>query len=161
MSAKLDEIDWDALGAPEIPILLRRMQSPKDKHDFSEAYNHLTNIVFPEGISDSQDWGGPGGMMQTEAPLLVIPFLTEMLSREIDSWRKLSILELLHSLAAYWELRTWITEANPKRVVYEQWARRINDAVRDGALIYQELLKNPLLRNSAQEVLDILDESRP
>jgi hypothetical protein len=161
MLENLDDIDWAALGELRIPTLLREMQS-EDKKAFGVAIRELQEIITPERVLSGDYPNEIVQMMRSELPARVTPFLVEMLSHESDGGKQVCLLEVLHSLGAYWFLINWFSENSPNRKSYEQWARRINDAVREGMPIYQKLLDDPIpqVRASAQEVLDILEETR-
>jgi hypothetical protein len=161
MLDKLNDIDWQALGEPRIPTLFQQMQST-NREEFLHALNELMGIVVPVRVMD-EGWGGSLlEMAQSEVPYRVTPFLVEMFQNETDPSKQMGLLEFLHDLCVYWIHRTWIPKTRPEREPYEKWARQINDAIREGIPSYQKLLHDPLLqvREAAQEVLDILEETR-
>lgn len=157
--AELDTIDWAALGAPDIPQLVRETNT-EDLHQSIGPFNKLYQILSPEYLEESYTQAIQ--LSQSEVQAHFVPILIRILSQETDPFYICGWLDLLESLARLWFLTEKFGASDPNKPVFVQWARRINDAVREGIPLYQSLLlnPNPKVQESAQWLLDVLEETK-
>jgi hypothetical protein len=155
----VNQVNWNELGAPDIPRWLQDMQSEASNSKlFAESYNALWQFLVP----DYADWKTSLELMKSEVHHNVVPFLIDMLENEKNISKAGSILDLLDCLARRWFVRKDFSEADPNRLLYENWARRINDEVRVGIPVYRKLL-NELTggeKDIAQGLLDALEKTQ-
>lgn len=155
----INQVNWEELGAANIPSWLQDMQSdnPNSKV-FGESYNALWQFLVP----DYADWKILLELMKSEIHYQVVPFLIDMLEDEKTASNAGSILDLLDCLARLWFRRKEISDADSNRLLYENWARRINDAVRVGIPVYRKFLNE--VGDSgidiAQGLLDALEKTQ-
>src|SRR5438876_12072926 len=101
MLEKLGEVDWTSLGAPEIPNWLRGLAS-EDRLTRNTSLGKLYSCL---AINESTNYALRNSYdfkyaLRNNLPLLVTPFLTELLTSETVQ-AKYEILELLSSLAEF------------------------------------------------------------
>jgi hypothetical protein len=163
MFDKLDVIDWNKLGASEVPALLTTISSEKNQEAYVKAVIDLRHLIYPQGINDHWDWEGPARMMQNDLPHQVTPFLLNMLENTEMLPKKIAIINLLKNLCNYYHVREWISEdeTDPKRKTYDEWFRRLHSTIRQGFPIYEQLLNNPdpIIQLRVRELLDSLEET--
>jgi hypothetical protein len=155
----VNQINWNELGAPNVPRWLQDLQPEASNSKlFSESYNALWQFLVP----DYADWRALLELMKSDVHHQVVPFLIDMLEDEKSASNAGSILDLLDCLARLWFRRKEISDADSNRQLYENWARRINDAVRVGIPVYQKFLNE--VGDSgidiAQGLLDALEETK-
>jgi hypothetical protein len=159
MMKDVNQVNWQELDAPNIPQWLQDMQSEAANNKlFAASYNALWQFLVP----DYTDWKTSLELMKSEVHHNIVPFLIDMLVNEKNIAKAGSILDLLDCLARRWFVREAFIVSDPNRSLYENWARRINNAVRVGIPVYQKLL-NELTgaeKDIAQGLLDALEKTR-
>lgn len=149
--AGLDSIDWVSLGAADVPKWLYELASP----DFAvrtKAYNQLEQKIAYQGSTSWENYGPPSELLNNEFPLLVTPFLIELVSSD-NIKNKDGLLELLQDLATYQELAS--------EEPYKTRSTEVFNAVRKGVQVYQSLLKHesPVVKMCAAQLLEVLGEA--
>lgn len=165
MLENLDKVNWDELGAPQMPDLLREIQADQPgketdkKHQ--EAWDELREVLYPEGIIDNWDWSGPGRMMQNDLPHHTVPFLLEILEHTALKSTQSTIIDLLWQLCTYPTVKLWVGDpGEPRYEKFVRWADRLKDVVQQGIPLYEQLLDDPYpyLDQKVRELLKDLDE---
>ena len=68
MLQNLNKVNWAELGAAQMPNLLQKIQLDQIAIELDKkrqnAWDELRELLYPEGIIDNWDWGGPGRMMK-------------------------------------------------------------------------------------------------
>jgi hypothetical protein len=145
MLENLDTVNWAGLGAPQMPDLLREIQSPSSTRGNNEqlrkTWDELRQLLFPEGIVDVWDWSAPGRMMQNDLPHHTVPFLIEILKHTTSQSTASAMFELLGWMAAYDEYKLWVGES--RYDAYLDWATRLKAIIRQGIPIYERFLDDP------------------
>ena len=155
----INQVNWEELGAANIPHWLQDLQSKDTSLKLhSESYNELWQFLIPE----NESWKDQLQMMESEVHHLIVPFLIDILESADSPTHIGSMLELLELLARRWFVRTNFSDTNPNKLRWERWARQINDTVREGIPIYQNLLNNSWasVREGAQELLKVLEQTK-
>lgn len=105
MLEKLSDIEWNKLGAPEIPQLLHQLEfgySPEKASEFSNLIGSLEERLAPlmllSGYGNYRDMMR---IMETKLPHIVTPFLIQILDKTSDKRVSAVILELLHNECMY------------------------------------------------------------
>ncbi len=158
MLTNLDRIDWNALGAGQIPQLIRAIYEHEAKEEkYLEAFGELSELLYPQGIADHEDWGGPRRMMQNNLPHQVTRFLIEILQDTQSLDKMYHIVDLLGDLCKYEYYHQWI--GNEGQDEYITWSRRLRDQVRLGLPLYQQYLtsSDEYLKNRVQELMKWLE----
>jgi hypothetical protein len=157
MAESWDQVDWTALGAPEIPHLLQDLLRSDDNKTTNEARNKLEELIYPEFLWHNVEI--VKRMKGSPLPRLIIPFLIETIAVEQEDRRKPGLLDFLVMLSSYPMYENAYAKSDPERTEYRAWAKKINDAVREGLPIYQKLLEVPdsRVREGAQELLERLE----
>lgn len=101
MFDKLAVIDWNKLGASEVPALLKTISSEKNQEVYLKAVIDLRHLIYPQGINDHWDWEGPARMMQNDLPHQVTPLLLNVLENTEILPKKIAIINLLKNLCNY------------------------------------------------------------
>jgi hypothetical protein len=139
MLNNLDTIDWNKLGAGQVPQLIRTLYEGGAKDErYSKALEELSELLYPQGIQDHWDWGGPRRMIQNDLPHQVTPFLIEILENTESVSKKYHMVELLCNLCKYEYVHDWL--GNEGQAEYIDWSRRLRDKVKLGLPIYQQCL---------------------
>ncbi|MBA3920350.1 MAG: hypothetical protein H0X31_01050 [Nostocaceae cyanobacterium] len=139
MLNNLDTIDWNKLGAGQVPQLIRTVYESDAKEErYSRVFEELQELLYPQGIADHWDWGGPRRMMQNDLPQQVTSFLVEILgeTKSLDKMR--DIVSLLGDLCKYEYYHEWL--GSEGQAEYIEWSRRLRDKVRLGLPLYQQYL---------------------
>jgi hypothetical protein len=165
MLENLDNVNWTELGAPQIPELLWEIQTdlPGSGNDKKrqETWNELRELLYPEGIIDNWDWGGPGRMMQNDLPHHTVPFLLEILEYTTSKSNQSTVIDLLWQLCTYPTVKLWVGDpGEPRYEEYVRWADRLKEVIRQGIPLYKQLLDDPYpyLDANVRELLKKLDE---
>ncbi|MBA3873745.1 MAG: hypothetical protein H0X30_31820 [Anaerolineae bacterium] len=156
--ANLNNIDWNTLGSDQIPELIRTIYESDTKEErYSEAFGSLQELLYPQGIEDHWDWGGPRRMMQNDLPHQVTPFLIEILENTESANKMYNIVGLLGELCKYEYYHKWL--GNEGQAEYIEWAWKLRDQVRLGLPLYQQYLtgSDEYLRDRAQELMKWLE----
>jgi hypothetical protein len=155
---EINEVDWQALGAPEVPRWLHDLQLEEGKSRiFSESYNDLWQFLVPENASFEIKIG----LMSSEVHHQVVPYLIDIMENESNPTKVGSMLDMLELLARRWFLVREMRDNDPDKISYAQWARRVNDAVRAGIPVYQRLLDFPGIQGEmAAGLLDVLEKTQ-
>lgn len=155
--------NWLSLNAPQVPHLLQVIQDAGEKSsEYQKAFVEINELIYPEGIMDNWDWGGPRRMMQNELPHRIIPYLLEILSNA-QSWsRKAALVDLLREASCYYYVRKWISpnDTDLDRIAFDGWTQRLVGEVRKGIPIYETLLQdeNEYVRSRVKELFKTLTE---
>lgn len=135
----LKAVDWNKLGAEQVPQYLRSIYSCDSKDDeCTKAFLELNELLYPEGIMDNWDWGGPRRMMQNDLPHIVTPFLIEIVQETQSINKKYALVGLLRDLCTYETVYRWLGEDGQAQFL--DWSRRLRDQVRLGLPLYEQLL---------------------
>jgi hypothetical protein len=155
---EVNEVDWQALGAPEVPRWLHDLQPEDGKSRiFSESFNALDQFLVPENASRETLIS----LMRSEVHHQVVPYLIDILENESNPTKVGGMLEMLELLARRWFLVREMRDTDPDKMSYAQWARRINDAVRAGIPVYQRLLDFPGNQEEmAAGLLEVLEKTQ-
>jgi hypothetical protein len=166
MSEELSKIDWDKLGAPEMPkslYLFTLGYSTEHREDFDEAVEYLEQRIAPfmllHGYGDYRDLMK---IMQTEVPHLVTPFLIQILEATIDSRVKAALLELLHNECSYIYAVGSELSGLSDRDNYEAWAHRLRGEVEEGLSVYEQLLTDSasFVREAAEDLINNINRAK-
>lgn len=158
----LSLIDWDELGAPEIPDLLLQLTGD-DETAIREAIGLLADKVAPLMLlSGYGQYTDLIKLMETELPHIVTPFLIEILQQTNNMSVKLGLLEILHNECNYVNAVATELGVLPDREVYEQWAHGLWNEVNKGLPIYQNLRLDsvPALAQAAEDLLQNLHRTQ-
>ena len=156
----LDSIDWDKLGIPHIPALLRDLTS-NDPSLQEKAWSRIGETLIPwtllEGVRRPSEllW-----FVSHDALYATIPFMIELLSYAAVTCKDL-ILDLLNDIARYVEADMFMPrEPQSEKQLYRTHARRAYNAVYEGKSMYQKLTEdaNPKVVEIAVHILRVLDE---
>jgi hypothetical protein len=168
----LDQIDWKGLGEPLVPEWLRELARGDN-----DAFKHLEDRFVYLGSQSWENYGSASELLQNDAPVLIVPFLIELLgNQQYDSDRKPFILELLldllsyidlhHSSTFFYQKRTRedvekITPIMPEDNEYTRRAEKVFIAVQTGVETYRSLLHghSPSIGMGAASLLEALGES--
>ena len=158
MLSNIDSVDWDNLGSGQVPQLIHTVyESDVTEEKYSQAFDELQELLYPQGIADHWDWGGPRRMMQNDLPQQVTPFLIEILgeTKSLDKMR--DIVSLLGDLCKYEFYHEWL--GSEGQAEYIEWSRRLRDKVRLGLPLYQQYLtsSDEYLKDRTQELMKWLD----
>ena len=143
----LNAINWKSYGAEYMPDLIRKITS-SDRRVSLDAYNALELIFhpLPTGVWEEMDDIAIQMLLKTGLPLLVVPFLIELVQSEAITQRE-NILQLLADISRY---REYVENE-------VDWERAIQsfEAVKVGMPIYQRLLNDPdsPVKRMASEVI--------
>jgi hypothetical protein len=155
MLDNLNQIDWVALGEPQIPVWIGQFTS-SDILKRREAIGDLRDDLTPWEVFDGLYSEELPRLVKREATYLIVPFLVEMLkSKGIED--KTPILALLHDLAWYRDIEIYVVEI--AREQYRHYAQRLFDAVYKGIEIYRELAESEIyeVNRSAKSLLGMLE----
>jgi len=160
MLDKLSIIDWAKYGVPQIPNLLLILLNDTDNKIYGSACSDLEELFFPEEF-ESQQYRGPlTRMMQNDLPRQVVPFLIEILVHTDLPDKHYMLLELLRHFSAYKYLREWVHQdpANPKRIIYDEWTKKLDEEIVKGLSMYETFLESQhsYLRSIAKVLMDTL-----
>lgn len=134
MFETLDTIDWEIRNASDVPHWLRQLCS-SDLESARRAGQHIADDVIKIWHQDHWHDDGISRILDTDVPLLIVPFLIEVL--DIDTKiNKTSILTLLIGLSDYEYMHY-------EGDVYAKRAHQVHEAVWNGHLVYLKLLKHP------------------
>ncbi|MEQ8671934.1 MAG: hypothetical protein RLP44_31510 [Aggregatilineales bacterium] len=98
MLEDMNHIDWNRVGNPDIPRWLEGLTSV-DLNIWGRAVHRLAvDVVMEDEVSDGNL--RPTTALSSDLPILIIPFLIELLESSLIQSRA-SILSLLDSLAMY------------------------------------------------------------
>lgn len=131
MLNRINQIDWASRNAQKVPIWLQQLAS--DEKDLARnAYEHLSRDIIKLVREDYDDGTGISDILETDTPLLIVPFLVEILTMEKVA-NKAHILGMLTLMTGYVEL-------DFEGKLFEERAQRIHEAIWDGYEIYLNLL---------------------
>lgn len=154
MLENVESIDWNSLGHPKVPEFLRQLAS-NNRRDQVEATDRLEAEVILGGKDwQSFDLGvGISVALRNDTPLLLVPFLLELLSLNTSD-NKPDILYLLSRMLFY---NNMMDEGD----VYKERSEKVRTAIWEGRLIFADLLssQNIATRKSALSVLIEFNES--
>jgi hypothetical protein len=166
MLEELSKIDWDKLGAPEIPKFLYLFTldySSENAKEFDEAYDYLEERLAPfmllHGYGNYHDLMK---IMQTEIPHLVTPFLIQILETTNDSRVKGALLGLLHYECSYIYAVGSELRGLSDRDYYEAWAHRLRGEVERGLSMYENLLTDSesFVRVAAEDLINNINRAK-
>jgi len=144
---QLDSIDWKSYNAEYIPDLTRGLASPEVEIQL-DAELKLWWILapMPHGVWEELDAAAVQKLLETELPIVVIPFLMELLQTE-EAVRKDMVLQLVVFMSRY---REYVEDE-----AHWELAMRCFEALKIGMPIYQRLLNdaNPHVKALALEVI--------
>ncbi len=156
MLEEVNSIDWQSLGSPNIPRWLEGLTSV-DMNIWSRAvYRIAVDVIMEDEVYDGNL--RPTMALSSDLPVLIIPFLIELLqSSAIQS--RASILSLLDSLTMY-HIRFKDDEGKlglEKEHLLR--ASKIFELIRAEAKTYRKLLidDNPKIREIAGHLLNTLE----
>ncbi len=158
MLTNLDRIDWKQLGAEQVPQLIRAIHEHDAKGEiYSNAFAELSELLYPQGIADHEDWGGPTRMMQNDLPHQVTPVLIEILQETKSTNKIYHLIDLLADLCIYEYYHQWVGAMEQSK--YLSWARSLRDKVRLGLPLYQHYLESndEYLKQSTQWLMKWLE----
>jgi hypothetical protein len=150
MLEKIENIDWESLGYPQAPELVRQLASNDTRKQVEASERLETEVVLGGYNWQSFDLGaGISVALRNDAPLLLVPYLFELLKADsIDN--KPNIMYLLERMLFYNQM---IDEGE----IYKQRAEKIRTAIWEGRLIYIDLLSSQDL-TTREHALTILME---
>jgi hypothetical protein len=134
MLKDLDKIDWKSRNASEVPVWLHQLCS-SDLSVAYDAWDRLDGYIVKVSNQDHRHGNGISRILNTDVPLLIVPFLIEILDSNIKIG-KTDILTLLIGLSSYEYM-------NDEGDAYSERARQIFDAVWEGHPLYLSLLRYP------------------
>ncbi len=113
---------------------------------------HDEVVLGKQGFENVDLGWGISSILKNDVPLLVVPFLIEMLSLD-GLQEKITILDWLYSMA-------WYVDLKNEGDIYMERARQVRAAVWSGFETYTRLLLHPepRVRNIAAELLGIFTE---
>lgn len=134
MLDKINQIDWASRNAVDVPTWIQQLASG-NKELARNAYEHLSHEVIQLLKEDFDDGKGISIILKTDTPLLIVPFLVEVLAMA-TSYNKTRILGMLTLMTGYIELDFEGKE-------FEERAYQIYKAIWAGNENYLELLEYP------------------
>ena len=150
MLEQLDSIDWKSYKADVMPALIRGLASPDVEIQLDTELKLWWILApMPPGVWEELDDAAVQKLLETELPIVVIPFLMELLQTE-EAVRKDMVLQLLVFMGRY---REYVEdEAHWER------AKESFEAIKTGMPIYQQLLNdsNPHVKALASELIELL-----
>jgi hypothetical protein len=153
MLEKLEQIDWNSVNLKEAPEWIRALTSQKQQ-EFDQAYQKIDAEII-QGKYDFEDVELGYGISKTlgsDGPLLVLPFLLELLMYETVLGKN-NILSLLCTMVDYINMRY-------EGEIYAQKARTIRDEIWAYKNTFFDLLshQNPLVRRQVFNLLSLYPE---
>lgn len=133
----IEQIDWAALGHPDVPDLLHKLVSD-DPQQRIEAERRLDWDILQGGDWQSFDLGkGIEAALRTELPVHLVPVLLALLSSPaVHDIGKRLVLGLLSTML-------WYRKMYYAGEIYKQRALRVEAAIWAGNPIFTTLLSNP------------------
>ncbi|MEO8609711.1 MAG: hypothetical protein ABI690_17595 [Chloroflexota bacterium] len=159
----LSDIDWNELGAPEIPQQLHQLSlgyPPETADEFSGLFASLEEQLAPlmllSGYGNYRDLMR---IMETKIPHIVTPFLIQILDKTTDKRVSVMILELVHNECMYIQTVGTIVA---DREDYKAWARQLRDEVEKGMPVYLKLAHDSEqdVRQGTEDLLLILKDTK-
>lgn len=153
MLEELNTIDWTSRNAEQVPAWILGLASD-DKQTRQRSFNNFEEyVVFGNRSFEEVNlmWG-LSNIFQTDVPILVVPFLIELLDNE-QVPEKDNILYFLHRMALY-------VEFHYEGDLYLERARQVRLAIWEGLDTYLKLLKHPdpMVRIVTIELLTLYSE---
>ena len=165
----LDQIDWKGIGEPKVPEWLRGI-AQGDADALDKFRDHFFNL----GQDIPENYGPPSELLKNDAPILIVPFLIELLRCEACK-RKTWIFNLLLDFDAVVDLTdatalisnkmsrddaSLILQDLPEDDIYTTRARQLFRAVYEGRELYKTFLHgySPAIGFDSALLLDTLGE---
>jgi hypothetical protein len=165
----LDQIDWKDLGEPRIPEWLRGLAQNN-----TEASGQLEDRFVYLGSETWENYGPASELLKNDVPVLIVPFLIELLGNE-ECNQKAFILALLLDLLSYINLNhasaflyrrrtpeevSKILESSPDDDLYILRGKKVFAAVYEGREVYKSFLHghSPAIGMEAASLLEALGE---
>jgi hypothetical protein len=157
----LNQVDWTALGSPDLPRWMRNLMS-HDRHLRGTAFHSLMVHLAPRDCADclvtctEQD---RLEVMKRETAFRLAPFLIDLLRDEqVHDDHKVTVLALMEDLLNWKYTEDCLSETAVIHV-FRPYMKRLRDVLSQGIDIYKQLTgsESTFIREEAQVVLEFLE----